>query len=223
MTPRRFVVLVLAVALFQNFLNPQTFEGTVFASAVGVAVVTFIGFVIKRASSFYMDRASLQGRFATKPIEEVIVTKRFDQWPESLRVNEGRQTILFGFMSRSADIRITTINVRPVERYWFRYRNLSEPWPIEFTTAKFHSLEYRRRGWSMPPSYCDTKAGVDFHMSGPDFLTLEKGTVLWFEIEVIARREWKGAVGMRANVLDGSRLLCRSKIETVGDNRLLNG
>lgn len=69
MTLRRFVTIVLAVALFKDFFDPQTFEGAVTTSAVGVAVVALISWATNRLYRLYTDRTTLEGRFSTKSLE----------------------------------------------------------------------------------------------------------------------------------------------------------
>lgn len=223
------------MAFLDWLFQPDTVRWEVTTSALGVAVVAVLSYVLSRAYRLWADRTSIEGRFCDSDIETAIHSRRFERWPTTLRVLEGNRRVIFGIMARDADLNITQINVRPVERrrFW-RWQNqpnisLDGPhpsWAIYLKPIACRQIEHERRGATAGALFNvwhDSKAGFDCYLPLGNSFSLEKGTVIWFEIEVEAKRDWKGALGVRANILHGPKLLCRRQIEIVGDHDQLNG
>lgn len=208
-----------------SLFDPQTFVGSVAATVVGAGIAWFVGTLSYRCYRFVSDRRQLEGCFASGVTLDAAAHKRqFATWPTSLRIHEGRQTILFGVMSRGEDLRLSHLNLRPIERAGGKWQNLIEPFALEFLKITCKQVEHERRGYSMQGLFNpwhDGKGGFDCLLQGNNF-ALEKGTAMWFEIEIEARRGWSGAIGLRANVLNGPQLWCRRDIEVVGDGNAFN-
>lgn len=223
---RWFIWFVVVVSVLKDLLNPETFGGAVTTTVIGAGVAWALGALGLHLAQRLTIHRTMWGRFSERPLDDVVYERDFYSLPKVLAIRDSDTVIRFGLVSSDQDLSISQLSIRPVERTGYGgWKNLSKPWAFELKKIECRQVEHERRGHSMASLFNpwhDGKGGFDCLIKHEGFL-LEKGTPMWFSVEVQGRGRWSGAIGIRTNIRNGPQLFCRLPIEVVADEKKLRG